>query len=218
MGCNTSKETVQPAAEDAKEDVKNGDIPKTAEGDRSVVSSKESRQTEQKEEDKTVDEEGEEEKEEEEEDKTTNKEEEAATRIQAAFRGHHARKSMKDTETSTKQTESKSDSEPTKEQLLNEFREDDKELCEAATRIQASFRGHMSRKVAAIGEAAKTAGDMVENVVNKVEKTVDDAVNELEGIDLSDPDLNKAATKIQASFRGHKVRQEVPNAGPEVKK
>lgn len=47
---------------------------------------------------------------------------------------------------------------------------------------------------------------------------VDDAVNELEGIDLSDPDLHKAATKIQASFRGHKVRQEVPIAGPEVKK
>lgn len=94
------------------------DIPKTAEGDRTVVSSKESRQTEQKEEDKTVDEE---------EEKTTNREEEeAATRIQAAFRGHHARKSMKDTETSTKQTESKSDSEPTKEQLLKEFREDDK--------------------------------------------------------------------------------------------
>lgn len=97
------------------------DIPKTAEGDRSAVSSKESRQTEQKEEDKTVDEEDED------EEKTTSKEEEeAATRIQAAFRGHHARKSMKDTETSTKQTESKSDSEPTKEQLLQEFREDDK--------------------------------------------------------------------------------------------
>lgn len=26
-------------------------------------------------------------------------------------------------------------------------------------------------------------------------------------IDLSDPELNKAATKIQASFRGHKARQ-----------
>jgi hypothetical protein len=40
------------------------------------------------------------------------------------------------------------------------------------------------------------------------------AASELEGIDLSDPDLHKAATKIQASFRGHKVRQEVviPNA------
>jgi len=36
-----------------------------------------------------------------------------------------------------------------------------------------------------------------------------DAVHELEGIDLADPDLHKAATKIQASFRGHKVRQEV---------
>lgn len=36
-----------------------------------------------------------------------------------------------------------------------------------------------------------------------------DAMNELEGIDLTDPDLHKAATKIQASFRGHKVRQEV---------
>lgn len=34
-------------------------------------------------------------------------------------------------------------------------------------------------------------------------------MNDLGGIDLADPDLNKAATKIQASFRGHKVRQEV---------
>lgn len=38
---------------------------------------------------------------------------------------------------------------------------------------------------------------------------VQDAMNDLGGIDLADPDLNKAATKIQASFRGHKVRQEV---------
>lgn len=27
-------------------------------------------------------------------------------------------------------------------------------------------------------------------------------------IDLSDPELHKAATKIQASFRGHKARRE----------
>ena len=46
---------------------------------------------------------------------------------------------------------------------------------------------------------------------------VDDAVHELEGIDLSDPDLHKAATKIQASFRGHKVRQEVTVSGTEEK-
>lgn len=85
------------------------DIPKTTESGTTDVSSKESRQTEQKE-----------------EDKATDKEEVAATRIQAAFRGHHARKSMKDTENSTKQSESKSDSEPTLEQLQEEFRSDDK--------------------------------------------------------------------------------------------
>ena len=34
--------------------------------------------------------------------------------------------------------------------------------------------------------------------------------DELADIDLSDPDLHKAATKIQASFRGHKVRKEGP--------
>lgn len=32
--------------------------------------------------------------------------------------------------------------------------------------------------------------------------------DELADIDLTDPDLHKAATKIQASFRGHKVRKE----------
>lgn len=41
---------------------------------------------------------------------------------------------------------------------------------------------------------------------------VNDTLNELESIDLTDPDLHKAATKIQASFRGHKVRQDVPAA------
>ena len=56
------------------------------------------------------------------------KEEEAATRIQAVFRGHHARKSMKETEASSqKGTKSAAeDSEPTQEQLQEEFRADDK--------------------------------------------------------------------------------------------
>lgn len=34
---------------------------------------------------------------------------------------------------------------------------------------------------------------------------------DIEKIDLTDPDLNKAATKIQASFRGHKVRKDTTN-------
>ncbi|XP_035729030.1 neurofilament medium polypeptide-like [Vespa mandarinia] len=226
MGCNTSKESVQPAAEEAKEDVKNGDIPKVNDTENST---KETKSEETSKEDKSEVKKEEnseklEEKEEEEveEDVSDQHKVEAATRIQAAFRGHHARKSMKETDTSKQQTgTNKSESEPTKEELQQEFRADDKELCNAATKIQASFRGHMSRKEQAAAALVKSAGEIVENAASKIEKKVEDAVNELEGIDLTDPDLHKAATKIQASFRGHKVRQEVsvaPNTEAEDKK
>ncbi|KAG7198666.1 hypothetical protein KM043_006021 [Ampulex compressa] len=212
MGCNTSKESVQPAADEAKEDAKNGDIPKATESSPKKANGEEA--AKEKSEDSK--------EEQQEESKVTEKDkDEAATRIQAAFRGHHARKSMKDTEASTKQTGTNSNSEPTKEQLQEEFRADDKELCSAATKIQASFRGHMSRKEQQAAALAKSAENAVENVASKIEDKVQDAVNELEGIDLTDPDLHKAATKIQASFRGHKVRQEVavtPSNGSEAKK
>ncbi|PBC27940.1 neuromodulin isoform X1 [Apis cerana] len=207
MGCNTSKESVQPVGDEAKEDGKNGDITK-AESSPAKVDSQESsqkRQSADSKEKKEAESKGGEKKEED----TEKEREKAATRIQAAFRGHHARKSMKDIESSTKQTGTKSNSEPTKEQLQQEFRADDKELCEAATKIQASFRGHMSRKEQAAAAIAKSAENAVEDVVSKMEEKAKDAMNELEGIDLTDPDLHKAATKIQASFRGHKVRQEV---------
>ncbi|XP_071626828.1 uncharacterized protein Igl isoform X1 [Temnothorax longispinosus] len=132
----------------------------------------------------------------------------AATKIQAVFRGHHARKSLRVSETASKETKTDEEpSEPTQEQLQEEFRADDQELCDAAKKIQATFRGHMSRKEATT--AAKSAMNMVESATAKIEEKMDDAAQELEGIDLADPDLHKAATKIQASFRGHKVRQEV---------
>ncbi|XP_017787933.1 PREDICTED: neuromodulin isoform X1 [Habropoda laboriosa] len=206
MGCNTSKESVQPVGDEAKEDVKNGDIPKSSESSSAKVESQEGSQGKSGESKESSESKEEQKKEEKASDKDR---EEAATRIQAAFRGHHARKSMKETESSTKQTGTKSNSEPTKEQLQEEFRADDKELCEAATKIQASFRGHMSRKEQA-ASLAKSAENAVENVVSQAEEAKK-ALNELGDIDLTDPDLHKAATKIQASFRGHKVRQEVSN-------
>merc|ERR1739844_613420 len=51
----------------------------------------------------------------------------------------------------------------------------------------------------------------------KEEKGVDDAINKEEhekveeeiDIDLDDPEVNEAATKIQASFKGKKARDEV---------
>ncbi|XP_070164654.1 neuromodulin [Polyergus mexicanus] len=196
MGCNTSKESVQPAVEEGKEvdSVKNGDISKAAEDTAT--------KTESSDKEKENGAEGEKEK-----------EAAAATKIQAAFRGHHARKSLRVSETASERTRtdeapSEPKKEPTKEQLQEEFSPNDKELCNAAKKIQATFRGHMSRKEQATA-AAKSAINMIESATAKIEEKMHDAVQELEGIDLADPDLHKAATKIQASFRGHKVRQEV---------
>ncbi|CAH0381039.1 unnamed protein product [Bemisia tabaci] len=90
-----------------------------------------------------------------------------------------------------------------------EFSPDDKELTDAATKIQASFRGHMARKQVQDDKPEGDGGKEAEELSSQLEKL--DANKELDqellDIDLTDPDLHKAATKIQASFRGHKVRK-----------
>ncbi|CAD6227241.1 GSCOCG00011945001-RA-CDS, partial [Cotesia congregata] len=98
--------------------------------------------------------------------------EEAVVKIQAVFRGHHTRKSMKGTETTSQQKQTKVESEPTQEQLQEEFRADDVDLCNAATKIQASFRGHMSRKEQAVATVMKATEDAIENVSSKIEEKV----------------------------------------------
>ncbi|KAK0076493.1 hypothetical protein PV325_005285 [Microctonus aethiopoides] len=101
------------------------------------------------------------------------KEEAAATRIQAVFRGHHARKSMKETDNASQQKrKEESEPEPTKEQLQEEFRADDVELCNAATKIQASFRGHMSRKDQGAPSVVKDGQDFVESAASKIEEKI----------------------------------------------
>ncbi|KAI4472085.1 neuromodulin [Holotrichia oblita] len=112
--------------------------------------------------------------------------EQAATKIQAAFRGHKSRKSMKQADKPDTQAADAT------EDLANEFRADDPELCNAATKIQASFRGHMARKKVETVKAENGSDP-------KNEAQQDEDFD----IDLSDPDLNKAATKIQATFRTH---------------
>ncbi|KAK7865628.1 hypothetical protein R5R35_009793 [Gryllus longicercus] len=51
-------------------------------------------------------------------------------------------------------------------------------------------------------------GKPEEDLSRELQKLDAKAEEEELDIDLSDPDLHKAATKIQASFRGHKVRKE----------
>lgn len=73
------------------------------------------------------------------------------------------------------------------------------ELCSAALKIQATFRGHLTRKIVNKEEPEDVD---IQEITKKVAEELD--------IDLSDPELNKAATKIQASFRGHKTRKDMP--------
>lgn len=76
------------------------------------------------------------------------------------------------------------------------------DLKHAAVKIQACFRGHIERKKITEDDKAKDAEvDLdIDEITKKVAEELD--------IDLSDPELNKAATKIQATFRGHKTRKE----------
>ncbi|GLV42681.1 igloo [Carabus blaptoides fortunei] len=126
-------------------------------------------------------------------------EEAAATKIQAVFRGHQTRQTMKQAD--NKQT---AEPEPTRQQLEAEFRADDAELCKAATTIQNSFRNHLKTKQGDGKDGEPGASGKKENKEEQEEEL---------DIDLTDPDLNKAATKIQASFRGHKVRKENEGTG-----
>nr|CAH7718854.1 unnamed protein product [Callosobruchus chinensis] len=74
------------------------------------------------------------------------------------------------------------------------------QLENAATKIQATFRGHLTRK----HEAEKKGEPESSSAKGEVGKSEEEELD----IDLTDPDLNKAAVKIQASFRGHMVRKE----------
>ncbi|KAK8396828.1 hypothetical protein O3P69_005060 [Scylla paramamosain] len=68
----------------------------------------------------------------------------------------------------------------------------DPEVQKAATKIQASFRGHKVRKE-------------VKGQVHPAEPNAED--DEIAAIDLTDPELADAALKIQAGFRGAKARK-----------
>ena len=131
----------------------------------------------------------------------------AATKIQAGFRGHKARKELKKNVNVDETTEQEQNT----IELLNDDSNMDIDLMDpdveqAATKIQAGFRGIKARQeVKKLKEQREIVED-VESLQNE------DLLMEKEAevdIDLTDSDVEKAATKIQAGFRGIKARQEV---------
>merc|ERR1719319_1609301 len=73
----------------------------------------------------------------------------------------------------------------------------------AATKIQSGYKGMKTRKE--IKARKKENEETVEQNV-----TAQEAEEEID-IDMDDPETAKAATKIQASFRGSQSRKEVKN-------
>ena len=73
----------------------------------------------------------------------------------------------------------------------------------AALKIQSSFRGHNARKELSKRKKKIIIGDIQNTKENKIEKG-----QEID-IDLKDPEVDKAALKIQSNFCGHKARKDV---------
>ena len=75
----------------------------------------------------------------------------------------------------------------------------------AALKIQSSFRGHQAREKVQELRETKSKESLEGTPTTEPEKPPEDEVD----IDLTDPEVGAAALKIQASFRGHKARSEV---------
>jgi hypothetical protein len=119
--------------------------------------------------------------------------EHAATKIQAGYRGMKTRRELKQRAHSVEES-----GEPELE-LTDEAEA-------AATKIQAGYRGMAARK-----EYQQRRTLLEER--RKVPKSLDDfnrmIEDEIVDIDLNDPDVEKAATTIQAGYRGMRARSEL---------
>ncbi|XP_065305282.1 uncharacterized protein igl isoform X1 [Dermacentor albipictus] len=138
---------------------------------------------------------------------------EAATKIQATFRAYKVRKEVRLGGSSTAGSEanlSPSRTDPAMkepdEENLSDIDLTDPSLNQAASKIQATFRGHRVRK-SPLHEPKKHEGQQQEGESKDQDDDADKELpDELKDMDLNDPDLAKAAVKIQATFRGYKTR------------
>ncbi|TRY61722.1 hypothetical protein TCAL_07880 [Tigriopus californicus] len=118
--------------------------------------------------------------------------ERAATKIQAGYKGMRTRKQTKFVKEpeETKDLEDEVDANPETEV--------------AATKIQAGYRGHQARK------DYSQRKEILDNR-KKIPKSLDEfnrnIENDIIDIDLSDPNVEHAATKIQAGYKGMRTRK-----------
>ena len=133
----------------------------------------------------------------------------AATKIQAGFRGSKVRRNMNQgreiQEPSKQYKDGKYSQESKEEQSMIDIDLDDPEVEIAATKIQAGFRGARTRQGLQLREDNEV-DSQINIEANDIGKT---SGTDVVDIDLNDPDVEMAATKIQAGFRGSKVRQEM---------
>ena len=134
----------------------------------------------------------------------------AALKIQSVFRGKKVKKSLpekKDPENKEPVKKEPEKKEPEKKEPEKIEQKDEEE---AATKIQAGFRGHQARKSVKEMKSASEMGDGEE--AERQEKGGDEkeyVTHSQEIRDFDDPKFDGAATKIQAGFRGYKAREEV---------
>ena len=123
----------------------------------------------------------------------------AATKIQAGFRGSQARKEVQEMKQEKLKNQDKEKETP--EEVDIDL--DDPDVANAATKIQAGFKGHQARK-----EVQQMKKEKMEQQEKEATENEKEATEEID-IDLDDPEVADAATKIQAGFKGSQARKEV---------
>jgi len=138
----------------------------------------------------------------------------AAQKIQASFRGNQDRKRVEELRQERKidKKEKKAEAKKKKEAQENfDHLDNDPDVGKAAQKIQASFRGKQDRKKVEEMKKEKQHKSPPQQNNQAADAKKDYKFEEPENFDHldNDPDVDKAAQKIQANFRGKQDRKKV---------